>query len=795
MNQCTLSQQKEIIDIIQYKFILNGETTIEDLESEISENVIKDFKFAEFKDNSEITKELIKNGINIEELFDTDSSSTIYKSNVVKNISTYSIDDLFKGIPVAKKYFDSYLGEIIVREAIIGRGDSDHYVNSDHELSENFSNLKNKLFIEIQEFLQSEGLLSTDVVELFENDRVIDYAYYNHIMGLASDYFFSGENVGLLTFEGKLVPNLNIDLDSKEHLFKAYNNTILLTNFDSIINTEFKGMIEINYNYFNHLNNSIGCNPKYRIKVEANSLLYWNRDNHDSKSSENKEDQITKMVVNSIPAYNKNNQKLPESMEMKDLYLLGSMIHSFELKYGNKFKNSDVEFEYFNKNPGQSLVWYLQKIIQAFNKEGDYISEFNDSLKIGERGGFNFRDVINLAYSLNNYINDPELNILAKEKTSTNSLLSIIGQVINNNFGVIYSVFNTSTGLEIQNMHQQDFNSTYINNTVLSYMVTNALNKDMYDLKNKEELDKFNGIFDAAFEEDRNQDIYIYSLNNPSIVEEFSEYISEKTGIPFSNFSFVDLINEMKAQHNKTRIEVSFFKNKVSEFINSINKDFKNKTFKSYITKATSLTSGKVLNNTVSNAFYKSLSKTYLMNFITKPAMNLTTQLGSKVPSFRTSTLTFKDTEIFDLQRTYEKAEGTSYRSLLLKDSPAILGTSTKLEVTNPLTEDEYNSVKDAAKLTPQESFIADFRYEFWDSLMKQDTFQIILGNYSDKNTVFTKIINGRFQLEGSNKIIIQEDMDVLLETVRTQAFKYYSDTFKKVFEDRSEGHVWTPVT
>ena len=787
MNQCTLSQQKEIIDIIQYKFILNGETTIKDLESEISENVIKDFKFTEFKDNSEITNELIKNGINIEELFDTDSSSTIYKSNVVKNISTYSIDDLFKGIPVAKKYFDSYLGEIIVREAIIGRGDSDHYVDNDHELSENFNNLKNKLFIEIQEFLQSEGLLSTDVVELFENERIIDYAYYNHIMGLVSDYFFSGENVGLLTFEGKLVPNLNIDLDSKEHLFKAYNNAILLTNFDSIINTEFKGMIEINYNYFNHLNNSIGRNPKYRLKVAANSLLYWNRDNHDSKSSENKEDQITKMVVNSIPAYNKNNQKLPESMEMKDLYLLGSMIHSFELKYGNKFKNNDVEFEYFNKNPGQSLVWYLQKIIQAFNKEGDYISEFNDSLKIGERGGFNFRDVINLAYSLNNYINNPELNILAKEKTSTNSLLSIIGQVINNNFGVIYSVFNTDSGLEVQNMHQQDFNSTYINNTVLSYMVTNALNKDMYDLKNKEELDKFNGIFDTAFEEDRNQDIYIYSLNNPSIVEEFSEYISEKTGIPFSNFSFVDLINEMKIQHNKTRIEVSFFKNKVSEFINSINQDFKNKTFKSYITKATSVTSGKVLNNTVSNAFYKSLSKTYLTNFITKPAMNLTTELGSKVPSFRTSTLTFKDTEIFDLQRTYEKTEGTSYRSLLLKDSSAILGTSTKLEVTNPLTEDEYNSVKDAAKLTPQESFIADFRYEFWDSLMKQDTFQIILGNYSDKNTVFTKIINGRFQLEGSKKIIIQEDMDVLLETVRTQAFKYYSDTFKKVFKDYKE--------
>ena len=72
---------------------------------------------------------------------------------------------------------------------------------------------------------------------------------------------------------------------------------ILLSNFDSVLNNMFKGMIEVNYNYFNHLDSVIDNKPKYKLKVSANSLLYWNNDTHDSKSSENKEDKITKMII------------------------------------------------------------------------------------------------------------------------------------------------------------------------------------------------------------------------------------------------------------------------------------------------------------------------------------------------------------------------------------------------------------------------------------------------------------------------------------------------------------------
>ena len=72
--------------------------------------------------------------------------------------------------------------------------------------------------------------------------------------------------------------------------------------------------------------------------------------------------------------------------------------------------------------------------------------------------------------------------------------------------------------------------------------------------------------------------------------------------------------------------------------------------------------------------------------------------------------LFFKDTELFDLQREFQKDK--NYKSLLLTDVPAILGTSTKLEINSTDSSGNVTS-KDAVKATVGESFIADFKYEF----------------------------------------------------------------------------------
>lgn len=273
MSQCTLAQQNSIIDLIRESFEIYGSVDLNDLELEISQVLLEGFTFKEFSDNTDIINTLKEYGVNIEELIGDVSSSPL-KSNIVKNISTYQVEDLFKGLPIARQYFEGYVNNLMVKNAIIGSSDSDTYVSTDLELTNNLHNLKNDLFIEIQDFLKSKGLLTTDASNLFEKGRVKDFSHYSNIMNLISEYFFSGNDIGLFTFSGKLIPNLNISLEDNESIFRAYNNMILLSNFDSVLNTMFKGMIEVNYNYFNHLDSIIDNNPKYKLKVAANSLLY-----------------------------------------------------------------------------------------------------------------------------------------------------------------------------------------------------------------------------------------------------------------------------------------------------------------------------------------------------------------------------------------------------------------------------------------------------------------------------------------------------------------------------------------
>jgi hypothetical protein len=66
--------------------------------------------------------------------------------------------------------------------------------------------------------------------------------------------------------------------------------------------------------------------------------------------------------------------------------------------------------------------------------------------------------------------------------------------------------------------------------------------------------------------------------------------------------------------------------------------------------------------------------------------MNIETLSGEKLPTFKNATLTYKDTELFEQQRQYEKDNtslGKLFNSLLIKDNPVIIGTGTKLELVN----------------------------------------------------------------------------------------------------------------
>ena len=190
-------------------------------------------------------------------------------------------------------------------------------------------------------------------------------------------------------------------------------------------------------------------------------------------------------------------------------------------------------------------------------------------------------------------------------------------------------------------MYQQDFNNTYINDTVLNYMKSTNVDKNMYNLRNPKELRRFNKLFDPEDAKFLPDDIEMYVQENPNFVEEFSKYITEKTGIPFSRMSFQTLVTEMKDFHNLPVISGNYLKNKLGDLIRNMQTVKSSKSFNDFTGNSDIETSGKILSPVVSSSFYITLSNVYLANFVTKPIMNIETAVGNKVPSFRSTVLVF----------------------------------------------------------------------------------------------------------------------------------------------------------
>lgn len=160
--------------------------------------------------------------------------------------------------------------------------------------------------------------------------------------------------------------------------------------------------------------------------------------------------------------------------------------------------------------------------------------------------------------------------------------------------------------------------------------------------------------------------------------------------------------------------------------------------------------------------------------------MYIETRDKRKIPTFKSATLTYKDTELFELQREFEKDPKRAFKSLALKNIPMILGTGTKLEIIHK------DNNKNTVKSTISESFSEEFFYEFLGNLNKTGNFSVVLGNYSDKNTVLTKIINGNFT--NNDTFVTESSSEEIQELMRTQGFNFYKDSILQVLNDYKRG-------
>lgn len=709
-------------------------------------------------------------------LADTSVKKVIPKSNVVKEFSSNTIVDLFHALPLAKSYFEGSVNGKILKEILLGASTATTYVSTSAELTANLNNLKNNLFKEIQQFLIDKKLISnSEVFDLYDKQgNVISYDNYKHVMNTLSNYFFRGSFDMITSSTNKKIPNLTADFQLERDIYDAYNAGILLSNFDSMLNVAFAGLVDVNFNFFDNLTSNIGTNDKYTLKIEGIKTAYWKSDSHASESSENSEDKLTKLLISTIPAYDKKGNKTTGFMEMKDFYLFAAQLSNFEVLHGNNLRNHQTNgFDYFNNDSNKRLYWYITEIEKAIKGEKGSIQELS-----------HFKDNYNFIISIKNFLTSPDFNIEVKEQNSVGSVVNMITQVINNNFGASYFKYDSSGNLVIQEMYKQDFNNIQVQNTTFSKLFNNSAKKDFFNLAVESNLTKFNSLF---AELDGKSPIANISRENKIRI---NKYITAKTGIRLHYIAFDDLVKDLQTYSTSKVITVTEFKNLMKDMMTNLNTDFNNPVFVNdvstqAITKASKgdSTVGKYLEKTVSNKFYIGIRNAYLMNFVIKPVMNVETLTGEKLPTFKTATLTYKDTELFELQRTFEKSNPTGkFKSLLIGDIAAITGTGTKLEAVNG----DVN--KTAVKFSVSENYISDFQFDFLKSLSNSKTdpknrvFSIMIGNYSDKNTVLTKAINVNHKVE--NKVVITQSSQDILKIVRSQGRNYYFDTLFKVFSD-----------
>ena len=752
-------------------------------------------------------------------LSDSVSGSVSYKTNVIEEISSTEVDDLFHGIAIAKLHFKGFIGEEVVNNFIIGYGEG--LVETNEELTENFARLKNDMFIDLQKFLIDNNILKIKVPQELYTDglHIKDYDNFVSVLEQVRDYFFKGNKFEKIkSYSGKEVPNL--DLETTQEEYQAYFKMIFLANFDSVINKEFSHLITINslqYNDLgsiapeingestykevgggehNNLDSPLAPNYKYRRVFRPESTQYWNQESHAEEGVESTNVKFAEMIINSIPAYTKTNKKLLYHLEVKDIYLLSAEIMQYELINGNKLKNavrdsrnqgvpsSLEDFDYFTTNVSEKLLWYVNNIYEAIQGGEDHYN-----LRA------HFSKVSNITNSLYHYFNDPNLNILQKEAVSKLSITDIIGQVISNSFGATYNISDTKKGLIIQQMYSQDFNSTGMNNTLYSKMSSNYHNPAYYDIKDPGTAAEWNALWDKASKNQMKYTARNLIETNASFFSSLWRFVQDRTGVKMSLAAFRSTIEHLEMSTGQ-KVEVTGYdlQSLMANFMLAANEDMNSKEFKSAMESGNASTRfdstvGALVAESINTSFFQGLSTGFLVDSPIKTVMNVKTADGNSLPSYKQPNLTYKDTELYSQQRNYEDNEKSTFRSLLLHNEIAILGTGTKLEVINPTK----GINKKASELTPSESLMFDIQTEFFDSYIRplkqreKRSFNVIIGAYSDKSTILTKIINGDYSDTANGVRIMEQSIEDIKKIVRRQASAYYTDAMNTVFDSYNE--------
>lgn len=680
------------------------------------------------------------------------------KHSVLPLYTTSDVNELFHNQDHLKSKFDNWFIPLINNTVFVGDKNQSRYV-SESEISKNINKLKSDIFNELVKFMKEVDPQLKDNYELFGNSVGVNYINYLIVMKAASRYFSSYVNFPQKTksfISEKEFPVFPIE-SSISPVVKAYFNMLLLNNFDKFI-LQVTPFINIDYKYYESFNEPDNDQKYKRIFKGLDSEYHWSRKGHESESVELKEDDLTKVIVSSIPSYRKDGVTIDGMMEVKQLYLLGSRIYKFELQnYSYLKKKFGDKFKPFNQNSNEALDFYIDLIS---NEKIEDRSKFEKLLEIKE-----------LLLSLRNYF--IEHNINEKEKNSPLSLKSIITQVINNTRGVAYSIYNSKGVLELKEMTNFDFQLTSFHSWTATAILDNT----------KEDYENSKNTIDTLITEDNDSDLK--SLSDSSKIRVI-KFFKSKFGNTLSVPVFNNMIDDLIKSKENTSVEISkvgHFKTILENLISTVEKHYD--SINSSIGSSKKIIGDEevteVLKDIVKDPLYIAFRNAWLENYVVKPQMNINTLSGEAIPTFKLVSLANKDLELYEVYHL-TKDKDDFFRSLIAdpendSESP-IIGTQTKLEA---ISSDKQRN-KSASKFTVKESFKSNFMFDFVKQLSVNSSFGVMLGNYSDKGTIILKTVSGEHTHNG--KKVISDSIENIQELIRIQGGNFYQDTVLKVIKD-----------
>lgn len=700
------------------------------------------------------------------------SKKNSFRNNEVDHFTSPLLSELFHTLHIAKGYFEGEALRWIGEVGILSDENATDYALNNYAINENIRNLKNKLFKTIVDYLIVNKKLEKS--DYYDGDTFIGNLYngssfnrtmfepYSNVLNLLFKHLIDLD--GKISFENgsKYIPNLSGDISKNRAKYDAYNAAIMLSNFDDVIVWKGRNTIDVDFSTFNSFEFAPGVAAyKYTLKTSGEKTTTWINDTHESEGADNYGDNFTDIIINSIPHLNKKGEFTEKYLTSIDFYGLAATIEEFQRK--NLKTLMDLEgWTLFSENPKETLKYYLGKIIEAHkaNYQGDY--------NIYEP----FKATIDIIFSINDFLGKHS----HKEKDNINfSLYSALAQPLNNSYGATYGIYVPSNGSVVyKELYSHNVSRIQLQGFVYSKLLSSAEQQHLY---NYEEIEDLSSDIDFSNYIKKRFQITIPSED----ISELKDHILSKTA------EKTDGLNLNQLDELKTKVLKSELKSIIATIFGSGSIEGKSAFSKILEREERISKNGGDETDTATAAIGEVIGKlgniidVALNSYLLRPVTTISTASREKIPTFKLANLAYADAEVLLKRIKFEKnnEDSTSYRSLFTTSkNPILLGTTTKLEIVNS----DVN--KSASSWLPVENFTASFIYDFLGAIRgKTDWLNVVIGNYSDKNTILAKkisiansIYNDKLIIGGNGeKLTISE----LKDLVRTQQHSFLSDLYR----------------